>query len=121
MAEIGGQDSAANAAEYRENEEELKRQRTQDIENRRASETGMDTISYQHNGAVSSGSGSDLGKEINGSKAYNKGPSARVAVVGGLSRPLFHIDLTSALQSAIANVELRGEGGLAKGVGTEAI
>ena len=33
--------------------------------------------------------------------------STRVAVVHGVNRPLFHIDLTSALQSAIANVEFR--------------
>jgi len=121
VAEIGGQDSAANAAENRENEKELRRQRTQDVENRRASEAavGQDTISHQHD-AVSSSSGSDLGKEIGASKAYAKGPTARVAVVHGLTRPLFHIDLTSALQSAIANVEVRGLDGLAKGVGTEA-
>ncbi|KAJ3534828.1 hypothetical protein NM208_g7383 [Fusarium decemcellulare] len=31
------------------------------------------------------------------------------AVVHGLDRPLFHVDLTSALQSAIANVEERSE------------
>ncbi|CAL3962184.1 unnamed protein product [Diplocarpon coronariae] len=33
--------------------------------------------------------------------------SGRAAVVTGLNRPLFHIDLTSALQSAIANVEAK--------------
>ena len=33
--------------------------------------------------------------------------STRVAVVHGVNRPLFHIDLTSALQSAITNVEYR--------------
>ena len=38
--------------------------------------------------------------------------STKVAVVHGVNRPLFHIDLTSALQSAIANVEYReGKGG----------
>jgi sodium-independent sulfate anion transporter 11 len=31
----------------------------------------------------------------------------RGAVVHGLDKPLFHVDLTSALQSAIANVEER--------------
>lgn len=34
----------------------------------------------------------------------------RGAVVHGLNRPLFHVDLTSAVQSAVANVEARGEG-----------
>ena len=33
--------------------------------------------------------------------------STKVAVVHGVNRPLFHIDLTSALQSAIANVKYR--------------
>lgn len=31
----------------------------------------------------------------------------RLAVITGLNRPLFHVDLTSALQSAVANVEAR--------------
>jgi len=35
--------------------------------------------------------------------------AAKVAVVHGLDRPLFHIDLTSALLSAVANVERREE------------
>ncbi len=55
------------------------------------------------------------GKELDASKAYSH-DATRVAVVHGLNRPLFHIDLTSALQSAVANVERRGEGE-AKGVG----
>jgi len=80
-----------------------------------------DSITH-HNDEVISSSGSELGKELGAtraySQAYGKGPSAKVAVVHGLNRPLFHIDLTSALQSAIANVEVRGEGGVAKGVGT---
>lgn len=122
VAEIGGVHSAAEAAEYRENEKELRRQRTQDAEEARA---GVNKDGISHHDAVSSSSGSDLGKELGNSKAYSqaysKGPSAKVAVVHGLNRPLFHIDLTSALQSAIANVEVRGDGGVAKGVGTGAI
>ena len=114
VAEIGGQDSAANAAEYRANEKELRRQRTKDLEQARVDK--KDGIVPQ-NDAVSASSGSDLGKDLGGTKAYNP----RVAVVHGLTKPLFHIDLTSALQSAIANVELRGEGGIAKGVGTKGI
>lgn len=117
VAEIGGHDSAANAAEYRENERELRRQRTKDPE---VAEGRKDGIVQQHD-AVSSSSGSDLGKELGSSKAYNKGFSGKVAVIHGLNRPLFHIDLTSALQSAVANVELRGEGEVVKGVGTKGI
>ena len=33
----------------------------------------------------------------------------RGAVVHGLNRPLFHVDLTSAVQSAVANIEARNE------------
>jgi sodium-independent sulfate anion transporter 11 len=35
--------------------------------------------------------------------------AGRTVAVHGINRPLFHVDLTSALQSAIANVEARGE------------
>ena len=123
VAEIGGNDSAANAAQHRENERELKRARTRDLEQARRWSTadggsdGKDVIA-RHDAAASESSGSDLERKISSSKAYN-GMGARVAVVHGLTRPLFHIDLTSALQSAIANVEMRGVGGVAKGVGTE--
>ncbi|KAF3358141.1 hypothetical protein VdG1_02918 [Verticillium dahliae VDG1] len=37
------------------------------------------------------------------------GAKRRGVVVHGLNRPLFHVDLTSAMQSAIANVEAREE------------
>ncbi len=72
---------------------------------------------------ASSTSGSDLALQLEGSKAYSgvKATAAKVAVIQGLNRPLFHIDLTSALQSAIANVETKGEGGVVKGVGTEGV
>ena len=52
-----------------------------------------------------SGDDIDLQKEITRSKAYSKpGHGAKkIALVHALNRPLFHIDLTSALQSAIAN------------------
>ena len=122
VAEIGGQDSAAAVAEYKENEKELQRQRTRDVEEARSSSVSnaptKDAVLQQHDvGSLSSGS--DLVQQLESSKAYGKGPTTRVAVVHGLNRPLFHIDLTSALQSAITNVEMRGEGGVAKGVGTE--
>lgn len=117
VADIGGQHSAAAVAEYRENEKELRRQRT---EEGRGGYKGGDVIAHGHDTA-SSNSGSDLGQQLENSKAYGggfKGPTARVAAIHGLDRPLFHTDLTSALQSAIANVETRGDGGVVKGVGT---
>ena len=100
VAEIGGWDSAANDAEFQENEKALERQRIKDLEAAPAAPGQGDAI---HAGSAIS-SASDFGKEISKHKAYGK---QRLAVVHGLNRPLMHIDLTSALQSAIANVEAR--------------
>ena len=53
----------------------------------------------------------EYAKRLAQSKAYSAGVGGRVAVVHGLNRPLFHIDLTSALQAAVANAEGKeGEG-----------
>lgn len=123
VAEIGGQDSAATAAEHIANEKELKRKRTQDEEEGHGRDTPeRKAITAAQHETASGSSGSDLGQQLGASKAYIKGPTARVAVVHGLNRPLFHIDLTSALQSAVANVlvrERREEGEMARGVGTK--
>jgi sodium-independent sulfate anion transporter 11 len=43
---------------------------------------------------------------INKSSAYSTAPANNIAVVAGLNRPFFHIDLTSAVESAIKNVEV---------------
>ncbi len=101
VAEIGGSDSAAHAAEYEEDKQNLRRQRSltapqytdaDDIEaGRESPETEQES----------------LDKALSRSKAYGNEGGARIAVVHGLNRPLFHIDLTSAVQSAIANVEAR--------------
>lgn len=97
--------SAAAAAEFYENEKELKRQRTQDMENRRSkSISGGDAISHDN----ASSSSEEFSKDLGDSKAYAR-TTTKVAVVHGVNRPLFHIDLTSALQSAIHNVEGRSE------------
>jgi sodium-independent sulfate anion transporter 11 len=58
---------------------------------------------------ASSDSGS-LSKQLEYSKAYGGGKNAtaktsRVAVVQGLNRPLFHVDVTAALDSALANAQ----------------
>ncbi|KAK3714668.1 hypothetical protein LTR37_007648 [Vermiconidia calcicola] len=42
---------------------------------------------------------------LSSSAPDEKNPTSKVAVVHGLNRPFFHIDLTSALQSAIRNTE----------------
>lgn len=93
VAEIGGPDSAAAAAEAESNEKEIKEHRTR--------ERNLGPNGDQIRGDSDSGSGSDL-------KAVSKNVTrTRAAVVNGLNRPLFHIDLTSAFQSAVANVKAR--------------
>lgn len=110
VAEIGGDASAATTAQRRDNE--LRRQRTHDVEEQR-SKTAHDKITHE----TASTSSSDLAKELGTSKVYGK-HGVKVTVVQGLNRPLFHIDLTNALQSAITNVERRGEAEV-KSLGTQ--
>jgi sodium-independent sulfate anion transporter 11 len=95
VAEIGGSDSAASAAEANANEKEIQRQRTRDAT--RAPSVNDEIRLDRSNSSFDD----DLKDSNNGTKRR------RTAVVHGLNRPLFHIDLTSALQSAIANVEAR--------------
>lgn len=103
VAEIGGKDSAAA----------YERKKSYDIE--QAAKNEKDNITHVDNDVSSSGS--DIGKTLDNSKAYRHG--GKIAVVQGLNRPLFHVDLTSALQSAVANVESReSEQAHKKGVGT---
>lgn len=112
VAEIGGQASAAAAAQYRENESELKKQHS-------LGKSGSQDREISKDDAASS-EVSDYAHNIATSKAYATATTRRVAVIQGLNRPLFHVDLTSALQSAIANVERRPQDE-PKGVGTEAV
>ncbi|TKA78480.1 hypothetical protein B0A49_01470 [Cryomyces minteri] len=118
VAELGGIDSAAAAAEYTQNRNELKRQRTMDVEQGKVKtlEQEVDHINSTPDSQSTRGS---LERALSTSKAYEQQPVARMAVVHGLNRPLFHIDLTSALQSAIHNVE-RHRRGEPTGVGTGA-
>jgi sodium-independent sulfate anion transporter 11 len=91
VAEIGGSDSAAEVAELSQNEKELREQRIREA------------ARPVHGDAINADSDSgDL-------KGVHLNTSSRAVVVNGLNRPLFHIDLTSALQSAIANVQARDE------------
>ncbi|MCJ1394076.1 Sulfate permease 2 [Xylographa bjoerkii] len=118
VAEIGGSSSAAAEAESRDIERDLKRRLTEaDVEAaRNEKKIGGDAISRQRDSRSESSEGGEFDKDLGTTKAYAR-QSAKVAVVHGLNRPLFHIDLTSALQSAITNVERRGELEV-KGVGT---
>lgn len=91
VAEIGGSDSAANAAEANANEK-IRHQHS------RVNSVG-DAINNDESG------GSFNGNIKKDATIVTKHP--RKAIVNCVNRPLFHIDLTIALQSAIANVEAR--------------
>lgn len=85
VAEIGGQDSAAAAAEAQFNE----RRRTMDVE----------SINIKHENSSSENLDSNMETELD-----NYGGKQKV-LIQGLNRPYFHIDVTSAVQSAIAGVQ----------------
>lgn len=92
VAEIGGSSSAAQVAEESANEKELRELRSREIERPTHQSEGIE------------------GDSISSSSEELKGglrTGTRTAVVTGLNRPLFHVDLTSALQSAIVNVRER--------------
>lgn len=97
VADMGGSSSAAHAADYDLNKSETKKHR--DIEEARSQNHGA----YEVEGinSESSSNRDSLEKAVTRSKAYG---NSKVVVVQGLNRPFFHIDLTSALQSAIANI-----------------
>ena len=100
ITEIGGSSSAAAAAEADANR---RLSRIRDEEHART-DGKHDEITRDNFRDSSSSASNELQKEITHSKAYNRTQSRRLAVVHGLNRPLFHIDLTSALESAVANV-----------------
>ncbi|OCK77116.1 sulfate permease [Lepidopterella palustris CBS 459.81] len=98
VAEIGGSSSAAAAAEERYNRKASRSARareesaSEDIEEGDLTPKAEDTES--------------LDKQLGNTKAYGTiSKPQKVAVVQGLNRPLFHIDITAALDSALANVQ----------------
>ncbi|KAF7510873.1 hypothetical protein GJ744_005703 [Endocarpon pusillum] len=124
VAEIGGSSSAAAAAEHEENRNVHRRHSSLDVEKsgRTTSANGHQTDQIHRRGETSRGDDDkrlDLQRELSKSKAYTQVEEKKLAVVHGLNRPLFHIDLTSALQSAIANVEGSLTGVVTKGVRTD--
>lgn len=95
VAELGGSHSVAAELEAKEQRRALKQaaklhdQPDDDIVEHETSSTDEDS----------------LGKQLSNTRAYgatNSKPS-RIAVVQGLNRPLFHVDITAALNSAVAN------------------
>jgi solute carrier family 26 (sodium-independent sulfate anion transporter), member 11 len=108
VAEIGGSESAAQAAEIEQNRRLSRQHHDEEQAHSAAAKSEAITQAGQYkDDSHSSNSSHDngLAKEISGSKAYANVATKRIAVVHGLNRPFFHMDLTSALQSAIANVE----------------
>ncbi|KAH9826247.1 sulfate permease 2-like [Teratosphaeria destructans] len=93
VAEMGGEDSAAAAADHETRRRESQYQRG-DIESESAS---SHHASLDKNAQPGS---------------YKQHLNSRIAVVQGLNRPFFHFDLTSALQSAVFTAEAHGEGGI---------
>lgn len=118
IAEIGGSDSAAAVAEDEVNEKQPGSQRG----SKRQHGNGSDDIENAPSEAGSSDA--DLPKEdvvvTEAAARPGKGPArrGRAVPVHGLNRPLFHVDLTSALQAAITNVEARGDVGGSAGKST---
>ncbi|OTA02813.1 hypothetical protein A9Z42_0032380 [Trichoderma parareesei] len=104
VAEIGGKDSAAAVAEAN-----TIKQEPSVIEYRPGDEEAVQAVA-----SVESWEEGD-GVPMPGSPAEKLGESPKPAhrrkgvIISGLAYPLFHIDLTSAVQSAIANVEARLE------------
>ncbi|KXT15073.1 hypothetical protein AC579_1506 [Pseudocercospora musae] len=95
VAELGGSSSAAAAAEDKQNRY-LQRQNTKDVE---TANQEVNSINPSDSGA------SEIDRQLSKSQAYTTSSNVKVAVVQGLNRPFFHIDITSALQSAIHNIE----------------
>ncbi|KAI9687363.1 MAG: Sulfate permease 2 [Bathelium mastoideum] len=113
VAELGGEDSAAQAAEYSFNR--LEKKRLSRSQSRPGTNGDLEGGEIQrHDNHVSSegdrsSSQDSIDKTLGTTKAYAQ-PSGKVALVQGVNRPLFHLDLTAALQTAIANIERYGEG-----------
>ncbi|PHH85493.1 hypothetical protein CDD83_333 [Cordyceps sp. RAO-2017] len=106
VAEIGGNDSAAAAAEEEgANERQLSgaAQWTDDEELGKGDDDAGGSAT-----SASASSSSSHGDEKKTATTVLK-QRRKGAAVHGLDKPLFHVDLTSALQSAIANVEARLE------------
>lgn len=97
VAEIGGSHSVAAELEAAERRRAAKQS---------ARNQGHADDDIAERPASSSGSEEDsLDKQLSRAKAYGTrdGKPSRIAVVQGLNRPLFHVDITAALNSAIAN------------------
>ncbi|KAK6948661.1 hypothetical protein Daesc_010431 [Daldinia eschscholtzii] len=103
VAEIGGSESAAAAAEQEANEKETQ------IRPTLSKSESIDPSSQVTPGPSTASSITQSAAPRNKAPEFAKNIETRKVAVHGLNRPLFHVDLTSALQSAIANVRARDE------------
>lgn len=112
VAEIGGKNSAAAAAESQRRSKVDEESGTR-IRNKSLSTSNPDEIHAKEIGTNTDARSSDVSveyaKQLADSKSY--GQAGKIALIQGLNRPLFHIDLTTALQSAIKNAEELEGGG----------
>lgn len=99
VAEIGGSHSAAAEAEARDNRRALKAAARRD--------GPTDEIEVRDGASATSSEVDSLEKQLSHSKVYGTtgGKSSKIVVVQGLNRPLFHVDTTAALNSALANAQ----------------
>lgn len=93
VAEIGGSSSAAAAGD--------------EAYNKLHTYTSAKDVESHGHGARDDPS-SDIQTQLHSSSAYKSGSGVKVAVVQGLNRPFFHIDVTSAVQSAVHNIQTSG-------------
>ncbi|PYI03657.1 sulfate transporter [Aspergillus sclerotiicarbonarius CBS 121057] len=106
VAEIEGRASAAAHAEMVNNEQAHQNAMKRDLEEGLKHDTHMTEreasgIDIEASSDNSSNPDDKLQRDLKDSKAYRN--RRKVAVVQGINRPFFHIDLTSALESALAN------------------
>jgi sodium-independent sulfate anion transporter 11 len=119
ITEIGGSQSAAAAAEQRENKRRKRsmaaaaaaaaaaNQQQPHAHDNDGGEAGLRSMSV---GSGMSGYSADDSKKSavsGGGGGFQVTTKSKIAVVHGINRPLFHIDLPSALRAAIHNVEER--------------
>ncbi|KAK6842132.1 hypothetical protein PG987_002992 [Apiospora arundinis] len=122
VAEIGGDSSAAAQAERAENEKEISALHRRRSTKQAGGDDNLDIDAIERGQAeplpskTSTSSNDSLSvdntKVRPADASHSSGSSPRTprrVAIHGLNRPLFHIDLTSALQSAIANVEARNQ------------
>lgn len=104
VADMGGASSAAAAAQTDLNRRQFAADASRDAEE------GRPFSASRNHGVQAEGQGVSGGDtfedEIVKSSAYSASAPKNIALVAGLNRPFFHLDLTSAVESAVKNIEV---------------